>query len=193
MMRLRRHILGLVTWLVFFGTSFAQETSKTSEIIPEHYPKNYFLFQANQTQPLGKSKSRFDLGTQGFGLNYSFYLAKRLIVGIHFKNRVLDKRDGQSLTLMTFGNHSQGVFRLYHPLYFLVGTEWNYTIPTLSTQLPVLKDPEYSTEIGVGLGGALWYFFTPKVLSELKITRWKGTKTSRLEGLEASLGIGLSL
>ncbi len=171
---------------------FAQEHSKTQEIIPEPYPKNYFLLQANTSLPQGKSLERFSRGDKGFGLNYSYYLAKRLIVGVNFKDRVFIKKNGTPLTLMTFGNHTQGVFRLYHPFYLLAGTEWNYMIPTLSMQLPVIKDPEYTTEIGIGASAAIWYFASPKWLGELKVLRWKGTKTSRLEGWDLSLGLGWS-
>ncbi len=169
---------------------FAQEHSKTPEIIPEAYPKNYFLLQANSNLPQGKSRERFSGGDKGFGVSYSYALAKRLIVGVNFKDRVFIKKNGTHMTLMTFGNHTQGVFRIYHPLYLLVGTEWNYMIPTLSMQLPVIKDPDYTTEVGVGGSAALWYYLSPKWLAEGKVMRWKGTKTSRLEGWDFTVSVG---
>ncbi len=193
MTRLRRHsysLLLLGTLACAPHSLLAQDTAKTAEIIPDPYPKNYTLLQVNLNQPAARSQNFFIRGKEGFGVSYSYYLARRLIVGVNFKNRMFLKKNGQNLSLMTFGNHTQGVFRLYHPLYLLLGTEWNYMIPMADFKLPMIKDPAFTTEIGVAATASLWYFLTPSWLSEWKIQRWKGTKTSRLDGWEFSIGMG---
>ena len=194
MKRIRRHGLCLLLMVMLcaeLDALKAQKTAGNDEIIPDTFPKNYTLLQVNVDQPEGKSKTTLLAGDKSVGAAYSYYLARRLIIGVNFKNRLLKKRSGGPLALMTFGNHTQGIFRLYHPLYLLLGSEWSYIIPTKSLQPPFEKDPSYSTEIGVALSASIWYFLHPRWLTEIKVQRWKGTKTSRLDGLETSFAVGL--
>ncbi len=160
------------------------------ETIPSEYLDDYIFVLANQDVPIGPSTIELKRGEAGYGIDYHHHLAEDWIVGVGYRLKSMTRKSGKTLSFMSFTNHTQRVFRLFHPLYLLMGTEWSYLMPTLETSIPPIKDPEYETEIAVGLNGALWWYLSPRVLLELRTTRWRGTKTNRLHGWQSDIGLG---
>ena len=61
-------------------------------------------------------------------------------------------------------------------------------IPTQKSRFPVLKDPEFQTEIGISLSMVYLYVLNDKYTFLARLDRWRGTKTNKFHGFEAALG-----
>lgn len=163
------------------------------ETVPKRYVKDYvflsaipFEFQYGETRDLLKTE------TIGFGVKYAHRLASEWIVGLGFKRKpMIAKDDDRPISLLSFSSATQKIFRLYHPLYLLVGTEVSFLMPAQKSSPPFVKDPQYATEVAAGLNTSLWWLTSRKGAVELHFSRWKGTKTNKLQGLEISLGYGI--
>lgn len=142
-------------------------------------------------QPYGKSRSFYRAETVGFGLRYAHRLDSEWIVGLKLERKPLLRQDDSPLNLLVFSNQTQAIFRLYQPFYLLVGTELSYILPTQKSLPPFVKAPDLSAEIGVGLNASLWWLLSRKGIVEFHLSRWKGTKTNNLQGLETSFGYGI--
>lgn len=163
-----------------------------NETLPDEYPDDYLFLQVTQDRPAEPNRDDLRAGRLSYGVSYSRYLDDNWIAGVGYRVKSFIRKDDQALSILTLSNHTQRIFRLYHPLYLLVGTEWSYMIPTIRVSLPIVKDPDYATEIGVGLSTALWFYLGPQVPLELKLMRWRGTKTNRLHGWEGTFSLGYS-
>lgn len=168
------------------------QTEEVPETIPKAYAKDYIFFQSGYEQPVSTSDDLFESRNPIYGLKYAHRLDSQWIVGLRIQRKpLLKKKDDQPLSLLSFSNQTQALFRLYHPLYFLIGTEISYLFPARKSSPPPIKDIELSTEVGAGLNSSLWWFFSPRSVAEFNLVRWRGTKTNRLHGIEATFGLGM--
>jgi hypothetical protein len=159
--------------------------------IPESYPKDYIFALYSHNDPIGPSKSEFKTHIDSFGISYQHRLGHPWVVSVGYRNQsFINRKENRPTSLMTVFNTTQRVFRFYHPLYFLAGTEILYLIPVQKINPPITKDPDFSTEIGVGLQASVWYLVSQNSALSLDIQRWKGTKTDRLHGVSMTLGLG---
>lgn len=173
------------------GLASAEEID-AQETIPKGYAKDYVFLTMPYEHPYGKSRSIYRNETVGVGLRYAHRLDSQWIVGLKFERKPLIRQDDdKALNLLVFSNQTQAIFRLYHPLYLLAGTELAYVLPAQKSSPPFVKDPDLSTEIAVGLNASLWWLTSRKGILELHFSRWKGTKTNDMQGLETSLGYGI--
>ncbi len=170
----------------------AQE-SEAQETVPKQYAKDHvFLSVLPLNEPYGQTKGLLKMEGQGFGVKYAHRLASEWIVGLGFKRKpVIARDDDRPLALIQFTTETRRIFRLYHPLYFLAGTEISFLTPAQKSTPPFTKDPKFATEIAGSLNASLWWLSSRKGAVELQISRWKGTKSNRLQGLEVSLGYGI--
>ncbi len=162
------------------------------ETLPTDYPDDYIFAQMTRDKPAQPNKDELRAGRLSYGVSYSRHFGDYWIAGMGYRVKSFIRKDDQALSLLTFSNHTRRIFRLYHPLYALIGTEWAYVIPTSRISLPLVKDPDYSTDISVGLSTSLWLFITPHFPLEFHVLRWRGTKTNRLHGWESTLSLGYS-
>ncbi len=185
---------GIILIFLTCGLAFAARAEDKdryqSETIPAEYADDFIFLLANQDAPIGTSTAELKTGQAGYGFDYHYHLGEDWMVGVGYRIKSMMRKDGRALSFMSFTNHTQRVFRLYHPLYLLMGTEWSYLMPTSQLSFPPIKDPEYATEIAVGLNGALWFYLTPRFILELRTMRWRGTKTNRLHGWQSDIGLG---
>lgn len=168
------------------------QTEEAQETIPKGYAKDYIFFQTGYETPVSESADLFEAQNPIYGLKYSHRLDSQWVVGLRFQRKpYVKKANDQTFSLLSFTNQTQAIFRLYHPLYFLVGTEISYLYPAQKSSPPPIKDPDLSTEVGVGVNSSLWLLFGPRKVLEFNLVRWRGTKTNRLHGIETTLGLGL--
>jgi len=159
--------------------------------IPESYPKDYIFALYSHNAPVGPSQSELRTHENSFGISYHHRLSHPWVVGVGYRAQSFINREQDTpLSLLTFFNSTQRLFRLYHPLYALAGTEILYLIPVQKLNPPITKDPDFSTEIGVGICGALWYMMSQNSILSFQGERWRGTKTDRLHGVSWTLGLG---
>ncbi len=177
-------------FLLSSALAMAQEQDAL-ETIPKAYSKDYAFLTMPFEHPYGKSRSFYNSEAPGIGMKYAHRLDSEWIVGLKFERKPVIRKDGKALNLILLSNQTQAAFRLYHPFYVLVGTELSYILPAQKSLPPFVKDPDFSTEIAAGLNASLWWLTSRKGVVELSLSRWKGTKTNNLQGLEISLGYGV--
>lgn len=179
-------------WQSVPGRALSQELD-TEETIPKRYAKDYVFLSAVPLEvQYGETRDLLRTETTGFGLKYAHRLESEWVVGLGFKRKpMIVKEDDRQLSLLNFSTQTQKIFRLYHPLYVLVGTEISFVMPAQKSSPPFVKDPEFATEVAAGLNTSFWWVTSRKGAIELQFSRWKGTKTNKLQGLEVSLGYGV--
>jgi len=159
--------------------------------IPESYPKDYIFALYSHNEPTGPSQSELNTHINSFGISYQHRLGHPWVVSVGYRNQsFINRKENRPTSLMSVFNTTQRVFRLYHPLYFLAGTEILYLIPVQKINPPITKDADFSTEIGIGVQASVWYLVSQNSAISLDLQRWKGTKTDRLHGISITLGIG---
>lgn len=166
---------------------------KTDETVPSRYVKDYVFLSAVPLElQYGETRQTLKSDGIGFGIKYQHRLLSDWVVGLGFKRKpVMAKSDGRAISLINFSTLTQKIFRLYHPIYFLAGTEISFVTPALKSSPPFPKDPEFQTEVAAGLNASLWWLTSRKGAVEIHMSRWKGTKTNKLQGFELSAGYGI--
>ncbi len=192
MNRLVHPIISTILFLLVLGKPFPgwAQSLDAQETIPKAYAKDYVFLTMHYEYPQGKSLSLYENNSVNVGVKYAHKLESEWIVGLKFERKPLIRKDDSPMSLLVFSNQTQGVIRLYHPLYLLVGSELAYVMPVRKSSPPFAKDPDFATEIAVGLNTSLWWLLSRKGIVELHASRWKGTKTNKLQGIEVSLGYG---
>ncbi len=196
MNRLGHSILSTVLCLfaiaVAASSARAQELD-TEETIPNRYVKDYVFLSAIPLEvQYGETKDLLKTKAVGFGVKYAHRLESEWVVGLGFKRKPMIAKDNdRPISLLNFSTQTQKIFRLYHPLYLLLGTEISFVMPAQKSSPPFVKDPDFATEVAAGLNASLWWLTSRKGAVELHLSRWKGTKTNKLQGLEVSAGYGI--
>lgn len=172
--------------------AFSQEID-AEETVPNRYVKDYvFLSAVPLDLQYGKTRGLLKSEGVGFGFKYAHRLVSDWVVGLGFKRKpMIAKDDDRPLSLINFSTETQKIFRLYHPFYLLLGTEISFVTPAQKSSPPFAKDPAFQTEIAAGLNASLWWLTSRKGAVELHVSRWKGTKTNKLQGFEVTFGYGI--
>lgn len=173
---------------------FAQAQNFNLVTIPDSYPKDYLFILHSHNEPLQPAKQYFASHQSRSGFAYMHRLSFPWIVSVGARSQAFMNRSTQIPTsILTLFNSTQRVYRLYHPLYLLLGTEIEYLIPFRKLNPPLAKDPDFNTEIGLGAKASLWYLLSTQWVISGEISRWRGTKTNRLHGMSLSLGVGMKI
>ncbi|MFW7382084.1 MAG: hypothetical protein ACOH5I_24980 [Oligoflexus sp.] len=144
--------------------------------------------------PSNAGLERFRPYQRTLGLTYSRVLNSEWVVGVsgHFKS--MRRKDiDREFALLSFSNQAQYIVRLHHPLYLLFGGKWLYMVASQRARFPLVKDPDFETEIGAGLTASFAYILAEDWLLSFRLDRWRGTDTNRLHGFEVGLGLARSL
>jgi hypothetical protein len=179
-------ILGLYAARVSATNSTFDDTT-----IPESYPKDYIFALYSHNVPVGPSQTELRTHQNSPGFAYQHRLGHPWVVSVGYRPQAfINKQQNRPTSLLTVFNATQRLFRLYHPIYALAGTEVLYLIPVQKLNPPITKDADFSTEIGIGAIGSLWYLMSQNSILALDIQRWRGTKTDRLHGVSMTIGLG---
>ncbi len=172
--------------ICLYSTTLADEL-----VLPAQYPKDYLWLYYSQNTPTSHSTDELQAHLDTFGISYQHRLKHPWIVSVGYRPQsFISKRQNTPTKLLTFFNSTQRIFRLYHPVYFTVGTEILYLVPVQKLNPPMTKDRYFATEIGIGIQSSLWYHFSEQYLLAFDLQRWRGTKTNQLHAWSLSLGIG---
>ena len=181
----------LIIIFVITNTSVFGDTKKVDPINP--FSKNYVSLEVAGNFPISRSQNLFSPHKKTWILGYSHFLNRKWNVSISLGFKSLYRNsENQELALLSLSNHSLYVVRLYHPTYLMVGTKLIYMTPNEKSRFPLVKEPDFETEIGVGAVAQLVHFQGPFLYS-LRIDRWRGTKTNRLHGFEVAFGVSYRL
>jgi len=156
-----------------------------------HITRNYPLgemrkrFLPGGLQPLVGYRHRIDTSwLMGLGIQYKSLL-RSAPESIPFKSATID--------ILTFYHESLYALRLFHPIHLLIGPRILYLMPSQGVHIPIVKDSTEQVEIGGGITVTFVQTLTPRAYLSVGGEIWRGTKTSRLHGLEIAAGLGWSL
>lgn len=157
------------------------------------FSKDYITTEYTANYPTGNGNEYFDTGFRKLIFGYTHFLSEKWGVGLSIGFKSFKRKDiDREFALLSLSNESFYITRLYHPVYFLIGTKLLYMTPNQRSKLPPLRDPDYETEIGAGVSAKLCYI-DKSWLYWLRVDRWRGTKTNRLHGFEVGLGISYAV
>jgi hypothetical protein len=167
-----------------------REEGETPEITP--FAESYIYAGMARNSPMSFTQNRFDSGYLHPIIGYRHSVADRWIMGVSSQFKVFyrkntDEEKHNVLAFWTISHESYFALRLYHPFYLLTGPKLLYLLPTRNTSFPLQKESEFETEIGVAVSAAIAYVTSNKHLLMFRTESWRGTKTTRFQGIEASL------
>jgi len=158
------------------------------------FQKEYLLVESIANFPISQSLENFRPYQRTLGITYTHVLGSEWIVGVSSQFKSMRRKDiDREFALLSFSNQAQYVIRLHHPFYLLVGGKWLYMVASQRARFPLIKDPNFETEIGAGLTASFNYILKEDWLLSLRLDRWRGTNTNRLHGFEVAMGLGRSL
>lgn len=176
----------LCLWLFSFGHGLAAESDPINP-----FSKDYISLEYVKNYPTSKGQEQFSPFRKTLFLGYQHFLNQQWNVGITlgFKSFSKSALEGE-LALLSFSNHSYYVIRIHHPTYLMLGTKLIYMTPNEQSNLPLSKDADFETEVGIGISAQLTQVIGSYLLT-LRADRWRGTKTNKLHGFELALGLSL--
>lgn len=175
--------------IIFFASPriFAQDLDR-----PDNpFQRQYLFIESASNFPISQSLDRFRPYQRTLGLSYSHVLSSDWIVGVSGQFKSMRRKDiDREFALLTFSNQAQYIVRIHHPLYLLIGGKWLYMVASQRARFPLVKDPDFETELGAGLTATFAYILAEDWIVSARLDRWRGTTTNRLHGIEAAIGLG---
>lgn len=193
-------ILLLAHLAVAPAVGFAQEPAAPTPPAPpvadvNPFARTYLSLELARNYPLAFSQNRFEPGPLHPVFGYRYDLDEHWLMGIGAQFKIMTRRDrtqSREIALWTIYHETLYAIRLEHPSYLLVGPKLIYLLPAKVAMLPLQRDDSYVIEIGAGLSVALARVVGDWMLT-LRVDRWRGTTTTRLQGLEVALGASHAL
>lgn len=188
-------LLHCVIWL-FVGTQPIRAEDKD----PTPLARDYITVSFTRNFPQGEMEKRFLPGRILPAMGYRHTIETSWLMGLGLQYKSLIRIDADTSTsksstmdLLTFYHESLYTMRIFHPAHLLFGPRILYLMPSQGARLPVVKDSTEQVEIGGGLTLSFLYFLSQRTYLNCGGEIWRGTKTSRLHGIELSAGFGWSI
>ena len=205
---MRRLVLLLAFICLVFGgaaLAFAQSdlpARQEEEMTP--FRKSYWAIELTRNFPASYSQNLFSPGGYFPTIRYLHNLDANWMMGVGGGFKMLNRRPetagaqltakfGPTLAILTLSHETLYVVRLYHPTYLLLGPRLLYMLPTTAARLPFQRDPYYASEIGGAFTAQLVRLVGERGMLTFRVGRWRGTKTTRLQGFEAAIGYAMSM
>lgn len=184
----------IIAMLTIGNLAFA--TEHTSFAPP--FANTYFGIEGARNSPMSYTQNNFNSGYLHPIISYRHNLKNGWITGVSSQFKILRKKNPSAdepseVAIWTFSHEPLYAIRLNHPVYFLLGPLGMYMLPTKSASLPLKKDTNFESEIGAGLTCALFYLTSNKNILSFRLSRWRGTKTTRFHGIESSFGFSYAI
>ena len=188
MLPLKFVFLNLI-YLSISSLAFASKNSSPLDDPLNPFGKDYLSLELAGNYPIANSQKYFSPNKRTWLLGYSHFLSRHWNVGLSlgFKSLYRDQIN-KELALLSVSNQSLYVIRLFHPTYLMLGTKLIYLIPNEEAGFPLAKEADFETEIGAGAVLQLSHMSGP-IIYQIRVDRWRGTKTNRLHGFELAMGI----
>ena len=191
MKNFKLHILISFKACTLVAAFFCNHEAQGLPAISEHsMTSNMFYCEIGKNFPVNKTAQNFG-ASLNFSRNCGFRhpLNDKWIMGISLGFKTLRRKgsNGQ-LDILMLTHEAHRVFRIQHPLYLSIAAKAQYLAPTASQRIPTERDPDYETEVGAGLSATFWYKASSKWIINFRWDRWRGTKTTQLQGYETAFG-----
>lgn len=130
----------------------------------------------------------------GVTIGTRHFLASRWALALTGGYRRMERRDNsRKLPILAINQESLRLLGLGDGASLALGFSAHYLYPTLRVGFPIRQDPDFSPEIGFGLVLGLIFELDEATLLQFRATRWRGTGSRRLMGVEFAAGIGIPL
>lgn len=157
------------------------------------FRSRYFILGYARNFPAAHARQRFRTSIPHPYLGYRYFISNDWLAGIGAQFRFLEEtQSGGSLVLATISQESSYIIRVYYPLFATIGGRLLWLNPVRKGMFPLQRHPDYTLELGVAGGGGLLYHMGDEYFFELRLERWRGTRTMKLHGSEISLNIAFS-
>ena len=154
----------------------------------------YLMAGYSRNFPAGNASNRFGAGIPHPGLGYRYFINNHWLAGVGAGFRFLtEKNSDEDLILASITHEISYISRVYYPLYTTAGWKIIWMTPVRKGMLPLQRHPDYSPEPGAAIAAGLLYKLSPECFLELRLERWRGTKTMKLHAAEISISLGHSL
>ena len=168
------------------------------------FRKSYWAIELSRNFPASYSQNLFSPGGYFPTIRYLHDLNANWMTGVGGGFKMLNRRPGTAgaqlaekfgptLAILTLSHETLYVVRLYHPTYLLLGPRLLYMLPTTAARLPFQRDPYYASEIGGAFTVQLVHLVGERGMLTFRLDRWRGTKTTLLQGFEAAMGYAVNL
>lgn len=157
------------------------------------FSESYIEIGIGNNFPHSRSKEFLAPGKKSLSLGYSYNHDDNWMMNLkaNFKRFQKEYEFGE-LAIWSIHHTSSKIIRLYHPLYFMPGVKILYLLPTRKAKIPLLREDRFDLEIGTALVMNFTYIVKKNFLIGLSTSRWRGTKTELLHGIENSLTFSYS-
>ncbi len=169
---------------------------------PDYNPfrKSYLSLELARNAPMSVTQNHFGPGPVHPVLGFRHNLDAHWMMGVGGQFKLLSRNreertptGSRQLAIWGLYHESLYVLRLDHPTYLMFGPKLLYFVPARTGRLPLSRDPLYQTEIGVALSVAFIHILDDNHLLSLRVDRWRGTGTTRLQGVEVAAGLSFAL
>ena len=182
-------ILIIVVGLILAPMSSAQEAKEGL------FDNNFISLRLARNFPMQRSQKYLGPGYFHPQLFYTHNIDNEFLMGVGLGFKSLrrqptgdpetDAEEGQELAVLAFSHNSQYVLRLYHPHYLLFGAHMFYLFPSRKAFVPLKRSLEFESEIAAGVSVTFLHRFNHLWLGSLGVQWWRGTKTTRMQAIEA--------
>lgn len=164
------------------------------------FAEQYLVLEIARNFPMSFSQNRFEPGEPHPVIGYRHRFQENWLMGLGGQFRIFQRRDVPqnndstgALAVWTLYHETNYSMRLDHPTYLLLGPRVTYFLPCKSAVLPLERDPALPSEIGAGLAVSIVRMINESFMLTARAERWRGTRTTTLQGLEVAFGINYAL
>ncbi len=176
---------------------FAQQSGpvefvdQTSMLTPRPFSDDQIGLSLNRNFPLGVTRKTYG-ASRNYNLSviYRRLLTPEWIAGIQFGFKAFFEHAKQSdLHIMSLTHEIYRLIRVYHPWYIGLGYRVQYLAPVVKQDIPTERVPDTESEVGAALSASICSSLSDETSMVFYADRWRGTKTSKLHGIEVGFGL----
>lgn len=198
-----QNLLLIVLLALFCDRAAGTEDTWVATPRPEQidvFSEQYLAVEIARNFPMSFSQNRFEPGEPHPVIGYRHRFRENWIMGLGGQFRIFQRRDVPqnagatgALAVWTLYHEANYAMRLDHPTYLLIGPRVTYFLPCKAAVIPLERDPVLQAEIGAGLSVSIARIISDKWMMTARAERWRGTRTTLLQGLEVAFGINYAL
>lgn len=196
--RLKKLSFIFILSIFSFKNLYAEDTSFSSikySHLNGYFQNNYIQFGLGKSYPVGKSRELYSTGPRYFTFQFSHLHNETWLLGIkaEFKRFLSQYDEFNDLAIWSVYHKVHKLIRLYHPLYLGFGGSLSYLSANKNPNFPLEKDDKFEREVGAGIDFSFYYIINSNFILDINYDRWRGTKTTMLQGYNFSISLGYAL
>lgn len=177
----------IMMWAMFYCLLFSYPCL-SQDLTSSPSSQNSYSLGLARNFPVRWAADHYSAGDLQPIIGYQYFMGRGWLLGVSGQFKMFYSTDlEQSQNFLTLAQESMYEFRLYHPIYLLVGGKLLYILPVEKVHIPIVKSRTIDTEIGVAAALAGMVKMSEKRAVSLQWNRWRGVRTNKLHGVEFSI------